>query len=136
MSFPATDMVVGGPFTKEVRLTSIRKLAARVKPETITDDQITVIAIRKDSKVFNLTAKYDWSETDAEFPLFIDASNCYTAMELLHGFADSQSLQEEASLELKVNGLIQEINGKSLIQESSTTLTTDGIGGEQKGTFN
>jgi len=136
MSFPATEMLVGGPYDKATRITSIRNLAADVHTETISDDEINIIATRKDSKVFQLTDTYTWIDTDEKFPLVIDASNCYTAAELLRGFADSQSLTEADALELKADGLIQQINDTSPISISSAIETTSGIIGTQNGTFN
>jgi len=121
MSLPATEMLVGEPYTKPVRITSIRNLAADVHVETISDDEIEIIAIRKDTKVFDLTENSTWSETDAKFPLVIDASNCYTAVELLRGFADSQSLTEADTLELKADELIKQLNDIA----SSLTITPD-----------
>lgn len=136
MSFPATEMLVGGPYTKAVRIESIRNLAADVHSETIDDDEINIVATRKDSKVFQLTDTFDWVDTDPEFPLIIDASNCYTAAELLRGFADTQSLTEADALDAKADILIQEINGMSVTASIATTVTTTGIGGTQNGTFN
>lgn len=136
MSLPATEMLVGGPFDKPTRINSIRNLAADVHTETISDDEINIIAIRKDSKVFQLTDNYTWTDTDEKFPLVIDASNCYTAIELLRGFADSQSLSEADALEIKADALITELNGTSPLGLSSAIESTVGIGGTQNGTFN
>lgn len=136
MTFPTSEMLTGSVNTKEVRINSIRNLAADVHAETISDDEINIIAIKKDSKVFDLTNNSTWTDTDAQFPLVIDASNCYTATELLRGFADSQSLTEADALEKKADEIIKQLNNVSLLAVSSAVETTEGIAGEQKGTFN
>jgi len=137
MSFPATEMLVGTSiYTKSQRIESIRNMAADIHTETMPDSEINIIATRKDNKVFNLTSTFDWTETDSEFPLVIDASNCYTAAEILRGLTDSQYLQEANDLESKADLLIEEINGQSVVGMISTTETTTGIGGTQNGTFN
>lgn len=137
MSLPATEMLVSTLYTKAIRITSIRNMAANVKTETIDDDEINISAIKKDNKVFNLTDKFDWVDTDEKFPLVIDASNCYTAIEFLRGFGDSQSLTEADALELKANELILEINGNSPLEVQGQVTKTAGITDTNpQGTFN
>jgi len=138
MSFPVITMLTGTAiYTLSDRITSIRNLAADVHAETITSEEIRIIATKKDSDVFKLTDNYTWTETDAEFPLVIDASNCLTAVELLRGFGDSQSLTEADALDLKAIGLIETINGMSETGVIAAIEQTTGIGDENKlGTFN
>jgi len=137
MSLPLTEMLVGSFLTKAERIKSIRELALSIKTETLPDDDINKIAVRKDRRVFNLTAKSDWTDTDEKFPLVIDASNCYTAIEILMGVATPDALSEADALTLKANETIKEINDQSPLAITNETLTTEGIGSSNnKGHFN
>lgn len=136
MSLPATAMLVSTFFTKAKRITSIRELSMNIQTETFSDTDIEKTAIRKDNKVFNLTAKFDWIDTDEHFPMVIDASNCFTAVEILRGIGTSDAQAEATALETKAENLIKEINGNSPLLVKPETLTTDGIGGNDQGTFN
>ncbi len=125
-------------YTEQLRLEAIRDLAGNVKEQTKSDDTIIEIASRKDQLVFDAinSTPADWDDSTPNTPLIIDASNCYSAIELLRGFADSQSLTEADALELKADGLIALINGTSPLSIQSSIETTEGIAGTQKGTFN
>lgn len=136
MSLPLSEMLVGSFLTKSSRITSIRDMALNIHIETKSDDEINKIAVRKDRKVFNLTGKSDWTDTDEKFPLIIDASNCYTAIEILSGIASSDALADAAALQTKADELIKEINGESTLMDNSETVTTEGISGTNNGTFN
>ena len=136
MSLPISEMLVGSFLTKAARITSIRDMALNIQIETKPDDEINKIAVRKDRKVFNLTANSDWVDTDEKFPLVIDASNCYTAIEILSGIATSDALADASALQTKADELIKEINDTSILLDNSFTITTSGIGGENNGTFN
>jgi len=136
MSLPLTEMLIGAFLTKAARITSIRDMALNIQTETKSDADINKIAVRKDRKVFNLTGKSDWIDTDEKFPLVVDASNCYTAIEILSGIATSDALSDAAALQIKADELIKEINDESTLMNDSETVTTAGIGGENNGTFN
>lgn len=135
MSLPATEMLVGSFLTKTARIASIRDMALNIQTETKSDDEINKTAVRKDRKVFNLTGKSDWVDTDEKFPLVVDASNCYTAIEILMGIATPDALSNAAALQIKADDLIKEINDESTLMVNSETVTTEGIGGENNGTF-
>jgi len=136
MSFPTSDILTGGPFTEAVRIKSIRLLAGNLQPETIPDDEIKIIIIRKDNKTFKATNKYDWVDTDREFPMIIDVSNCYTAIELLRGIGDSESLTTADALALKVISTLKLINNVTTeFTEIPDVQTTGGFNSEQGGTF-
>lgn len=136
MSFPATEILTGGPYTETARFISIRNLAFNIKTDTLPDTELKITTLRKDSKVFKLTKKIDWLSTDQDFPQVINASNCFTAVEILRGIATPQALSEADAVEKKAYETIKEINGQSDIIPDGVTTTTDGIGGEMQGTFN
>lgn len=134
----AVSMFVTGDYTEELRLQAIRDLSGNIKIQTKSDAVIIEIASRKDQIVFELTntISTDWGDLIPNTALVIDASNCYTAAEILRSFGTAQNDLLATELTEKADTTIQSINGNSTIQQTPDILTTQGFNADNEGTFN
>jgi len=134
----AVVMFITTNYSKSLRLDAIRKLSGNIKVQTKSDDIIIEIASRKDQIVFSSTntTSASWDDTIEDTPLVIDASNCFTAAEILYSFGTVQNDQLAEKLMEKANATIQTINRNSPNQITSAVSTTEGFNGDNLGTFN
>ena len=122
-------------YTLAIRYDAIRQLAGHVKEQTISDEKINDIASRKDSKIFKLTGKYDYTDESKDTPMVIDASNCLAAIEILRSFGTSQNAQIANDLKDKVDEIIKDINGDSTLQNIPDVTKSQGFNLSNRGTF-
>lgn len=136
MSSP--EMFITAIYTEDRRIKAILDLSGNIKTQTKEDDIIIEIASRKDQMVFKLTetTASDWNDSVEDTPLVVDASNCYTAAEVLRSFGTVQNDLLATELTEKADGLIQSINGESPVQKTPDVLTTQGFNADNSGTFN
>lgn len=125
-------------YTEQLRLDAIRDLSGNIKVQTKSDSIIIEIASRKDQMVFDATnlLAINLDDTIPNTPLVIDASNCYTAAEILRSFGTIQNDLLATTLTEKADGIVQQINGESAIQKSPSVRKTTGVNGDNDGTFN
>lgn len=121
-------------YTAEIRYTAIRNLSGNIQEQTKSDLEINDIASRKDSRIFNLTNKTNWTDADPQTPDVIDASNSLAAAEILAGIGTIPNQQLAEMLIKKAKSIIKIINGDSPLQESEPPVFTSGINGPQRGT--
>ncbi len=77
----ATNDDVYGTIT--ARRTTVRAYAENVSDISISNDDIDAIIITSDARVSEATQKYDWADTDRQFPVIIQASDLFAAATVL-----------------------------------------------------
>lgn len=134
----AVSMFTTDNYTEAIRLAAIRDLSGNIKVQTKSNDIIIEIASRKDQMVFDATdtTSTSFDDTTPDTPLVIDASNCYTAAEILRSFGTVQNDQLATTLTEKADGIVEQINGESAIQKTPSVRKTQGVDGDNDGTFN
>lgn len=134
----AVSMLTTDNYTEAIRLTAIRDLSGNIKIQTKSNEVIIEIASRKDQMVFDATdtTSSSWDDSVSDTPLVIDASNCYTAAEILRSFGTVQNDQLATTLTEKADGIVEQINGESAIQKTPSVRKTQGVNGDNDGTFN
>jgi len=125
-------------YTTALRLAAIRDLSGNIKVQTKSDSVIEEIASRKDQMVFDATnlLAINLDDTIPNTPLVIDASNCYTAAEILRSFGTVQNDLLATTLTEKADGIVEQINGQSTNRKTPSVRKTQGVDGDNDGTFN
>jgi len=134
----AVEMFVTTNYTEQLRLDAIRDLSGNIKVQTKSNDIIIEIASRKDQMVFDATnlLAINLDDTIPNTPLVIDASNCYTAAEILRSFGTVQNDLLATTLTEKADRIVAQINGESTNRKTPSVLKTQGVNGDNDGNFN